>query len=126
MVVQAIWSWPEEHQKSCRAGQDNKHADALSCNPLAQPTTTNGESCLESDARVAAVQYQNVDLIDQLLQAEPVVVSNSTTWAGEQLKDPDLCPLINYLSNGTLPADEYKARQVVTQTPSFTLLHVFC
>ena len=38
-----------------RAGQDNKHADALSCNPISQPTS-NDESHSECEASVAAVQ----------------------------------------------------------------------
>ena len=104
-----------------RAGQDNKHADALSRNPLAQLTIDESHSAC--DATVTAVQSQNVGLINQLLQAEPVTVSNSTTSAADQLKDPELCPLIKYLSDGTLPADDYKAKQVATQAPLFTLLH---
>ena len=105
-----------------RAGQDNKHVDALSCNPSAQLTTTD-ESCSACDASVEAVQSQNMDLINQLSQAEPVTVSNSTTWSADQLKDPELCSLIKYLSDGTLPAENYKAKQVATQVPLFTLLH---
>ena len=63
-----------------------------------------------------------MDFINQLLQAEPVTVSNSATWAANQLKDPELCPLIKYLNDRTLPVNDYKAKQVATQAPLFTLL----
>ena len=70
-----------------RAGQDNKHVDALSCNPSTQLTTTD-ESCSTCDANVAAVQSQNIDLINQLSQAEPVTVSNSLYLSSRSIERP--------------------------------------
>ena len=52
--------------------QDNKHAYASSHNPSAQLTIDESHSAC--DATVTAVQSQNMDLINQLLQAEPVTV----------------------------------------------------
>ena len=69
-----------------RSGQDNKHADVLSCSPLTQPTTTDDNDSVCA-ARVVAIQSQNEELIEKSLQAEPLAVSNSTNWAAEQFKD---------------------------------------
>ena len=97
-----------------RAGQDNKHVDALSCSPLPQAS---------SDANVVAVQFLTEESIEHLLQAQLANMSSSFDLAEQQLKDPDLCQLIQYLNKETLPADENKVRKVVAQAPSFSLLN---
>ena len=69
------------------------------------------------------VQCHDNELIEQLLQAQPVTVNGSFDLAAEQLKDPDLFQLIQYMKSETLPADENKAKKVAAQAPSFSLLH---
>ena len=75
-----------------RAGQDNKHADALSRSPLPQVISDTSSG----DATVAAVQSHDMESIEHLLQAQPANMSRSFDLAEEQLKDPDLCQLIQY------------------------------
>jgi len=62
-------------------------------------------------------------LIEELLQAQSVNVNGSFDFAAKQLKDSDLFQLTQYKKNGTLQADENKARKVAAQVPSFSLLH---
>jgi len=72
---------------------------------------------------VVPVQCHDNELIEQLLQAQPVTVNGSFDLAAEQLKDPDLqyvFQLIQYMKNRTLPTDENKARKVAAQAPSFS------
>ena len=105
-----------------RAGQDNKHTDALSQSPLPQESSDANTNSL-SDANVAAVKSFDKESIEHLFQAQPANVSSSFDLAGQQLKDPDLCQLIQYMNKETLPADENKARKVAAQAPSFSLLN---
>ena len=56
-----------------RAGQDNKHTDALSRSPLPLASGTTNMS-LPHDANVAAAHSHEKELIEHLLQAPPVTV----------------------------------------------------
>ena len=64
------------------------------------------------DANVAAVHSHDKELIGHLLQVPPATASSSCDLAVDQLKDPDLCQLIQHMNNGPLPVDEDKARKV--------------
>ena len=105
-----------------RAGQDSKHADAISKSPLPQASSDGNTNSL-NDANVAAIKSLEKESIEFLLQAQPANVSSSCDLAGQQLKDPDLCQLIHHMNKGTLPADENKARKIAAQAPSFSLLN---
>ena len=108
-----------------RAGQDNTHADALSCSLLPQARSDANVAAVQarSDANVAAVQSLDKESIEYLLQAQSADVSSSFDLAGQQLKDPDLCQLIQYLNKETLPTDEDKANNVTAQAPLFSVLN---
>ena len=105
-----------------RAGKLNQCADALSRAPLpgAPP-----EGIGEDEVQIAIVQTEPQEKgggsIEELLQSSPVVADTSS-FSGEQGKDPEVCDIIQYLQTGDLPADDVRARRIVLQGSQFALV----
>ena len=107
-----------------RSGKENNNADALSRAPVLPPGPPVSPST-EPFAEVFAVQSETVEppnTISELLEIEDTPSFHSGDLAGEQCKDPSLAPLIDYLTEGTLPPDPAAARLVVAKAQSFSLI----
>ena len=101
-----------------RAGKENVSADALSRNPC--DSALQHETAVE-DTYVAKIVTSGE--ISELLQAKPVepVASESVgDYGEEQLKDPHLREIIEFLDKGTLPDDDILARRIAVQESQFT------
>ena len=97
-----------------RPGKENSNADALSRMPhLPAP-----EGTCEDEVQVSVVHS---DDIPQLLSAPPADQTPGD-FGQEQRKDRNLQPLVLYLMDGTLPADETIAQRVIAQAPRFTVV----
>ena len=101
-----------------RAGKENVSADALSRNPC--------DSALQHGTAVEDTYVAKIVTsgeISELLQAKPVepVASESVgDYGEEQLKDPHLREIIEFLDKGTLPDDDILARRIAVQESQFT------
>ena len=106
-----------------RAGRENRHADALSRQPIL-PAPAEEDSELEVQvAKIASAQVPDTLMISELLGQQPMNdITDSDTLSSRQLADPDLCPIIHYLKEGKLPEDSQKAQEVVTLAQQFTIL----
>ncbi len=91
-----------------RSGKENANADALSRNPV---SPSPAQPIAEGDVQVFAVSSETT--MSELLSADPLPVDDVDHFAREQLKDPDVLAMIQYLDSGTLPEDDSKARKLV-------------
>ena len=79
-----------------RAGRDSQHADTLSRQPVLPAPPDNGAS---KEVQIALIPSSEAEDISTLLHKEPDNASNcSDSFHEEQLRDPALCPIMNYLS----------------------------
>ena len=100
-----------------RSGKLNSNADALSRNPVDPAPAV---AIAEGDVQVCNVTATTT--LSELLDAEPHPIGDADYFAREQLEDPEVLMLIRYLDTGELPEDSTKARKLVAQAFSFTLL----
>ena len=108
-----------------RSGKENVNADALSRNPLAQPAEDQLGPCqvaaLTTQESLAEVS-DNLEDIQALLNLEPDVPTDLTSFSTEQRKDSQLVEIIQFLTQDTLPSDESRARKVALQAPLFAVI----
>lgn len=97
-----------------RSGKENVNADALSRNPVNPAPAV---AVAEGEVQVSAVTT-----MPELLAAKPLPAGDVDYFAREQLKDPEVLAMIRYLDAGELPVDDTKARKLVAQAYSFTLM----
>ena len=107
-----------------RAGINNQHADALSRQPvLPAPPDMEANSEVQV-AHISSSDDSKPDTISSLLCKDPGTGDNheSKSFAEEQLKDPSLQPIIQYLSKSILPAEPQLAAKVVAQASMYTIV----
>ena len=90
-----------------RPGRENSNADALSRSPL-EPAPRQGIA--EGETQVAVTR------------SDTPVPEQSNTYALEQIKDPKLKEIIDYLEKKCLPDDQVRAKKLVIQESLFTLI----
>ncbi len=90
-----------------RPGKNCANADALSRSPLVDANT------------VVAAVVTEPDSISHLLASDLGV--ETTTFAEEQRKDPDICSLLRFLEDQRLPEDPQRAKKIALQAPLFTI-----
>ena len=130
----ARW-WTKVYANSLRSvdivycsGKENTNADALSRTPQSQPDRTALPEEVTIHEEVLAVQSkvsQPFKTITELLEDSPVAETHLLPrydLAQEQRKDSSLAPLIQYLTDGTLPQEASTSKLVVAKAPSFALL----
>ena len=94
-----------------RAGKDSQHADALSRQSVLPAPPDNGAS---KEVQIALISSSEAEDISTLLHKEPDNATNcSDSFHEEQLRDPALCPIMNYLSEGALPEDSQVAAKLI-------------
>ena len=97
-----------------KAGKENGNADALSrC-----PRGVSPEESTVTEVQVAAVNSETLDS-SELLEAAPAALGSAGDFKQEQLKDPEILEMKDYISKGIVPADE---RKVVAQAPLFAVV----
>ena len=109
-----------------RSGKENSNADALSRNP--QPLVS-GTDEATTDVQVASVTTtpSTVDpnhTVQQLLHFDPALTGpqSMSTFGREQRKDGTLAEIIGFLTDGTLPSDDLKAKKIAGQSHVFSLV----
>ena len=106
-----------------RAGKENRHADALSHQPV-MPAPTEKDEEADLEVQVAKIVSTDVpDTLDELLRQQPTSTSTDTDdLIARQLADPCLEPIILYLKDGRLPENEQQAQEIITLSKQFTIL----
>ena len=102
-----------------RAGKENRHADALSRQPvMSAPTEKDEEADLE--VQVAKIVSTDVlDKLDELLRQQPTSTSTNTDdLISRQLADPSLKPITLYLKD-KLPGN---GQEIIALSKQFTIL----
>ena len=105
----ARW-WLKKIDIVYRPGQENSKADALSRNPV-------------PEAQVAQIHSSEAAKlnISQLLKMLPQTqVVND--FHKEQLRDPKLQKILDYLNKGLLPDDSQEAKKIATQASHFAIV----
>ena len=104
-----------------RKGKENVNADALSRSPGATST----QADFDLDVIVAEITSSRPTDVAELLRRAPeteeLPTVTSDELSREQVKDPDILVLIDYLKEGTLPTDEKLSRKLVRQASLFTI-----
>ena len=106
-----------------RAGKENRHADALSHQPV-MPAPTEKDEEADLEVQVVKIVLTDVpDTLDELLRQQPTSTSTDTDdLIACQLTDPCLEPIILYLKDGRLPENEQQAQEIITLSKQFTIL----
>ena len=104
-----------------RAGKDNASADALSRSPC---DTAPERGIAQGDTQVA--QVTSFKKVSDLLRVDPVAMGNKEGYGTEQLKDPQLREIIEFLNKGTLPASDTRARKIAVQESQSGWCPVLC
>lgn len=101
-----------------RAGHENLSANALLRSPY---TPAPLQGIAQDEVQVSSVAA-NEDL-PALLQTNPLTGHKSgDDYSAEQLKDPDLRKMVDYLKDGKLPENPDDARRLVAQESQFSLI----
>ena len=101
-----------------RAGKESQHADALSRQPVLPAPPDDGTS---KEVQIALISSEAED-ISTLLHKKPDDDTNSSnSFHEEQLRDPALYPIMNYLSKGVLPEDSQVAAKLVAEASLYTM-----
>ena len=88
---------------SYRRGRDNQNADALSWSPCGEIPTE------EEDKGVSVFTIKDQESVEKLLLAEPVnpdLTTVESSLQDEQLKDPEIKEIVDYLRNKELPQND--------------------
>ena len=102
-----------------RAGKDSQHAGALLRQPILPVPPDIGASKEVQITLISSIEAQD---ISTLLHKEPNNVANcSDSFHEEQLRDPALCPIMNYLSEGVLSKDSQVAAKLIVQASLYTM-----
>ena len=123
-----------------RAGRENKNADALSRSPIEPPPDVgmaDGEiqvaTIATKDAAVTHLRDLTVTNSSQesvLLVQTPSLtdVNPPANLASEQLKDPVIKELYEFMTSGKLPEDPNRARKSALQSSQFAVVNgiVYC
>ena len=106
-----------------RAGKENRHADALSCQPV-MPTPAEKDEEADLEVQVAKIVSTDVpDKLDELLRQQPTSTSTNTDdLISCQLADPSLEPIILYLKDGKLPKNGQQVQEIIALSKQFTIL----
>ena len=101
----------------------NPHTDCLSRQPV-MPAPPDEDA--NTDVQIAQISCTTPSTVDGMLQEEPRVnTSSDGDISEEQLKDPELKPIIFYLRNGTLPEDTKLAKKVEMNLVCMQLLMIY-
>ena len=101
-----------------RAGRENASADALSRSPC---TSAPSQGIAQDEVQVSSVASD--EDLPMLLQANPLTgTQRHSNYSGEQLKDPDLRAMMDYLKGGELPNNLDEAKKLVAQESLFTIV----
>ena len=82
-----------------RSGKSNSNADALSRNPVTE------------EASVLTIE-----------SLDAATISAQTEQREEQEKDPELSPILKYLTDGTLPGDKALAKRLALESTQYAVL----
>ena len=106
-----------------RAGKENLHADALSCQPV-MPAPTEKDEEADLEEQIAKIVSTDVpDKLDELLRQQPTsTFTNTDDLVSRQLADPSLEPIILYLKDGKLPENGQQAQEIITLSKQLTIL----
>ena len=106
-----------------RAGKENRHADALSHQPV-MPAPTEKDEEADLEVQVAKIVSTDVpDTLDELLRQQPTSTSTDTDdLIAHQLADPCLEPIILYLKDGRLLENGQQAQEIITLLKQFTIV----
>ena len=87
-----------------RPGKDNSSADALSQSPIAAPHV---DVVDENSVQIAQLESSSACTITELLDINPTTlgIPQNIDFASEQLKDPSVKEMMQFLTDGTLPDD---------------------
>lgn len=83
-----------------KSGKQNQNADALSRNPV--------------NSTVGAVAVDELEEDESMLDMEEL--------CSMQKKDPDLIPMLEYLTDGTLPSNDKIARRIILESQHYSLV----
>ena len=102
-----------------RFGRENVSADALSRCPQ-EPAPSHG---IAPDETHVTTVNSGTDVFE-LLKESPTIygVEQQAQYGVEQLKDPGLKEMIDFLQDDILPEDSTRAKQLSAQEPQFTLM----
>ena len=102
-----------------RAGKHNRHADALSRQPvLLQPSDEN----TSGEMRVALLTNRNDATISALLEQPPQEMNgHDKDFSVEQHNDVELQPIIAYFEENILPEDKGLAQKTVAEAVQYTM-----
>ena len=74
------------------------------------------------EVQIALISSEAEDISTLLHKEEPDDDTNcSNRFHEEQLKDPALCPIMKYLSEGVLPEDTQVAAKIIVQASLYTM-----
>ena len=74
------------------------------------------------EVQIALISSSEAEDISTLLHKEPDDATNcSDSFHEEQLRDPALCSIMNYLSEGALPEDSQVAAKLIVQASLYTM-----
>ena len=103
-----------------RAKHNNRHADAMSRQPVLFPPLEDDST---EEVQVALISSQETDDADitALLSRPPYATDGFLSYAGKQWSDRELQPMILYLRDGELPDNVNLARRIVTESALYTM-----
>ena len=102
-----------------RAGKENRHADALSRQPVLPAPSEDDRS---KEVQIAQISSDDAVNITTLLHEDQDDATNcSDTFHEEQLRDPKLHPIMVYLSEGFLPEDPQSAAKIIVESSLYTM-----
>ena len=104
---------------SYRRGCDNKNADALSRSPCGEIPTEEG------DIVVSVFTIKDQESVEKLLLAEPInpdLTSVESSLQDEQLKDPEIKEIVDYLQNKELPHNDKRVKVIVLMADKLVMV----
>ena len=122
-------AWLQKCQDCLSAWPSQCHCRCTISKPTLKPSSCWGRR--RRDASVlCSLHIQNgeensteapEDTVEGLLLYQPAQLSEDTSFAEEQRKDPLIAEVITFLETGELPQEDKKARRIALQKPLFVL-----